>query len=180
MRTLFTLGAIVAAMLVPWSSLAPNWLPDAAGSPVSPSPTKNPGRSVAWLNPALGIMPINQNDVSGNLTESAAADEVAGGSRVVCENGVCRVVDDLSPDSIVPPPMAGTSGNALEDRLHSLGATLVRVESDADGDDSRAACGVPVVSGSKVMRRFEACGPTDAEAMTRLAEQIEAWLVERQ
>lgn len=177
MRTLFTLGAIVAAMLVPWTSLAPNWLPDAAGSPVAPSSTKNAGASVSWLNPALGIMPLGHDDAVG---ESGAAAQPAGSPRVVCENGVCRVVDESTAESIGPTASADANLVASEDRLQSLGATQLRVESGADGDESRAACAVPVAPGSKVRRRFEAIGATDSDAMTRLVEQIEAWLAERQ
>lgn len=181
MRTLFTLGAIVTAMLVPWSSLAPTWLPDAAGSPVSTNPTKRYTGPAARLNPALGIMPLSREEyASAEPDESGAAYEVADGRRVICENGVCRVVDEPSVESTESAAFGDTNVVAHEERLQSLGATQLRLDSGTDGDDSRVACFVPVIAGSKVLRRFEASGATDSEALTRLAEQIEAWLQDRQ
>lgn len=179
MRTLFTLVAIVTAMLVPWSSLAPTWLPDAAGSPVSTNPTKKFTGPAARLNPALGIMPLSREDASEQSNDSGAASKVADGRRVICENGVCRFVDKPSVESTEPAAFGESNTVAQEERLQLLGATQLRLESGADGDDSRVACFIPVVSGSKVLRRFEASGATDSEALARLAEQIEAWLQDR-
>jgi hypothetical protein len=178
MRTLLTLGAIVTAMLVPWSSLAPTWLPDAAGSPVSPSPTQKYTGPAARLNPALGIMPLGRDESRAEPGDSGPVGEFADSRRVVCENGVCRVVDEPVSESTAARSESNTVRH--EQRLQSLGATQLRLESAADGDDSRAACLVPVIAGSKVLRRFEASGPTDSDAVTRLVEQIEAWLQDRQ
>jgi len=180
MRTLFTLGAIVTAMLVPWSSLAPTWLPDAAGSSINPNLTKKYSGPAARLNPALGIMPLSREDTIEKSDDSDSASKIAGGRRVVCENGVCRVVDEMFAESAAPVAIGESNSVAHEKRLQSLGATQLRLESGADGDDSRVACCVPVISGSKVQRRFEASGASDAEAITRLVEQIEAWLADRQ
>ena len=179
MRTLFTLGAIVAAMLVPWSSLAPTWLPDAAGSPVSPSPTEKSAGPAARLNPALGIMPLTREESTDLPADSGAAHEVADGRRVICENGVCRFVDEPEAESTAPAAIVESSTVTAKERLQLLGATQFRLESRADGDDSRVACLIPVVFGSKVLRRFEALGATDSEAIERLVEQIETWLKDR-
>ena len=180
MRTLLTLGAIVAAMLVPWSSLAPTWLPDAAGSPVSSSHTEKHAGPAARLNPALGIMPLSREETTETLADSGAADDVADGRRVICENGVCRFVDEPAAESTAPPAIGESNVVAVEERLKILGATQIRLESGIEGDDSRVACVLPVIVGSKVLRRFEAAGATDAEALERLVEQIETWLQERQ
>lgn len=180
MRTLLTLGAIVTAMLVPWSSLAPTWLPDAAGSPVSPSLTQKYTGPAARLNPALGIMPLSRDDATEIPEGPGAADNDPDRRRVVCENGVCRVVDEMLSESAAPAAVGESNTVGYEARLRSLGATQLRLESGVGGDDTRVACFVPVVSGSKVLRRFESVGATDSEALTRLVEQIEGWLADRQ
>ena len=178
MRTLLTLGAIVTAMLVPWSSLAPTWLPDAAGSPVSPISTPKYTGPAARLNPALGIMPLSREDATEGPADSVAH-ESADGRRVICENGVCRFVDEPAVES-APDAIDTSNTVALKDRLRSLGATQLRLERGADGDDSRAACFIPVIAGSKVLRRFEAAGVTESDVLARLVAQIESWLEDRQ
>ena len=102
MRTLFTLGTLVAAVLVPWSSIAPSWLPDAAGSPVSESSVKRSIGPAARLNPALGILPLLLETPDEVRTVAGIADSHGPGALppgVVCENGVCRIVDRPGSES---------------------------------------------------------------------------------
>jgi hypothetical protein len=124
-------------------------------------------------------MPLSREESIEKLADSGAADDVADGRRVICENGVCRFVDEPEAESTTAPASGESIVVAVVERLKMLGATQVRLESGIEGDDSRVACFLPVIVGSKVLRRFEAAGTTDSEALARIAEQIEAWLQDR-
>jgi len=201
MRTLFTLGLIVAAMLVPWSSLAPSWLPDASGSaPASTPPKRNPGPS-ARLNAALGILPVtadesgdldvDQNETadSNGFQELVAAISRMGQpsdsgkdktvSRVVCENGVCKLVDEPAEGSSKAAEMAGKRQQAVLQKLQSLGAMQVRTEKEDDAAECRASCCLPIRPDSSVMKWFKATGVNETEAWEAVLAQIESWLEDR-
>jgi hypothetical protein len=125
-------------------------------------------------------MPLTREESTEKLTDHVPSGEIADGRRVVCENGVCRFVDEPESERAAPNAVADSNVLAVDERLKLLGATQIRVERGVDGDDSRAACLVPVVPGSKVLRRFEAVGASDSDVIARLVEQIESWLQDRQ
>lgn len=197
MRILITLGTLLAVLLIPWTSLAPAWMPDAAGGPISPSLQEKTTGLAARLNPALGILPlpVDEQDGAGSglVSESGPSSvedraglmknqpgELTGSftaegkrSRVVCENGVCRLIDES--ESSTPEG----KGELAYARLRELGATNFRLDESSD-EEARFACLVPISAGSRVRRRFEATGTSGAVAVARAIDNIESWLRDRQ
>jgi hypothetical protein len=181
MRTLFTFVVLVSAVLVPWSSLAPVLLPDASGSAISSGVTKSLVPA-ARLSPALGILPLSARDELGEgdiqpvtaPTDSAANPQTL---RMVCENGVCRLINDpIAAENA--PTHTTVQPDSKRQKLQAIGATQIRVELDSAGE-WRCACSVPVRVGSPVMRRFEATGGSDGQAIQAACRQVEAWLQDR-
>ncbi len=194
MRTLITLGTLLAVLLIPWTSLAPAWNSDAAGGSISSTRQERRSGPAVCLNPALGIVPLasdaqvevgartephfeSAGDVAGTPQQRVGkqSDSITGDSsrsRVVCENGVCRLIDDSESKSVE------SNHEAAYARLTELGASQFRLD-EAD-DEARFACSVPVSAGSRVQRRFEAKGATAVEALAQATSDIEAWLVARQ
>jgi hypothetical protein len=207
MRMLLTLTTIVAAMLVPWNSLAPSWLPDASGSSIEPSSdadAERSGRPAARLNPAWGIVPLAPDEAEGLAVFGAdrdASDEPTQGaadhagtaaagdvlfdpaSDVKCENGVC-VLPDGSRVAESALRSSGANGaaakvNQARERLDELGATQSRIERVAGSDEFRCSCSVPVSEGSRLARRFEATARSEIEAVELIVAQIAQWRRER-
>jgi hypothetical protein len=180
MRSLFTFVMLVSAVLVPWSSLAPVLLPDASGSSIGPGAAKSHKLAVR-LNPALGILPILARDEDSKSPADAsvaAAQNPAAETphlRMICENGVCRLVPDADTLGAAASAHECSKLDANRRKLEELGATQIRVESDTEGQ-WRCCCSVPVSLGSKVMRRFEAAGDSDEQAMQAACKSVETWL----
>jgi hypothetical protein len=180
MRSLFTLLTMVSVVLVPWSSLAPALLSDASGSAIGSGASKSKGPA-ARLSPALGILPLlAQDEGSESFNDSLGqsphrSPSEAPHTRMICENGVCRLVPDADP--LAPNGWAHENAtlNAKREKLEEIGATQVRVEFDSGGQ-WRCSCSVPVSPGSKVMRRFEGTGNTDEQAVQEACRVVESWL----
>ncbi len=217
MRTLFTLGTIVTAVLVPWSSLAPSWLADTSNSATEANAETRPAvtAATARLNPTLGIAPLEAggSDAAGrtasdapsnnlgnaafqgltdligrqNASESSLDTNVELPTGVHCENGVCKLPDGttVATSRLRTAPATKTPrqvSNKIDDlraRLESLGATQIRLDPDAAGDEFRCSCSVPLSLSSRFCRRFEAAAGSDVEAMSMLLAQVEEWRRER-
>ena len=191
MRILLTFVTLVSAVLVPCSSLAPALLQDASGSSIGNSVARS-REPAARLNPVLGILPIgtasDEGAAPGIVTEMAEADtplsrtgELPAAAttdthapRMVCENGVCHLVDDTVP-SPVPAPMSADDQCAALRRFH---ATQIRLQVVEAG--WQCSCSVPVSSGSRVLRHFEGTGATGGEAVEQVCVLIDEWLQARQ
>jgi hypothetical protein len=193
MRIIFTFVALVSVVLVPWSSLAPALLSDASGSAISAS-VPIALAPVARLNPALGILPLAPHDdaneenvqtvtaptdcTAESMTSSTDLAADPNAPRVVCENGVCRLVRDADQPGATTPARAAAQPPSIRQRLEAAGATHIRVELDSIGQ-WRCSCSLPVRPGSSIMRRFEATGSNEEEAIQAACRNVEAWLEDR-
>jgi hypothetical protein len=179
MRSIFSFIILISVVLVPWGSLAPALLQDASGSAISTSKPAVP-LPPARLVPDLGILPITAQDEANEQQPAAAFTDSSDtrGPRMICENGVCRLVDyDVPESSVGAAPELAASTRSSHQKLEAIGATQIRVEVDSQGD-WRCSCSIPLRPGSPIMRRFEGSGKSDEQAIQEAYRLIEVWLQE--
>jgi hypothetical protein len=180
MRRIISVLTLVSAILVPWSSLTPGLLPDASGSAISHGVGKSRWPA-ARLCPSLGILPLLATDEAAEdfdhhaVTTPPDAETQTTHSRMVCENGVCRLVNDS--DLTVAGDGVDEDMQLVECRrkLEEAGASQVKVELDSGGL-WRCSCSVPVRQGSKVMRRFQGAGVSSRQSVEETLKAVESWL----
>lgn len=169
MRSLFTSMTLVSAVLVPWSSLAPASLQSSGG--VSSKRVKKPA---VELSAALGILPLDGDDFPDPPFAFGDSSGHSGPSqtRMVCENGVCRLVTEPASAQDFTEP---SRQSPAQRNLQATGATQIRVESDETGL-WRCSCSLPVTPGSKIMRRFETAAASETQALEAATQAVTAWL----
>jgi hypothetical protein len=175
MRMLFGLVALVSVILVPWSSLAPALLPNASGSAITPGRIVRKGPGVQ-LSPSLGLLPVGPGDDMEEPHEFPAG---SAAPRMICENGVCRLVTDSDPLSAGELPHENSKLDSVRRRLEGTGASQIRVTRDPNGE-WRCACSVPISDSSRFMRRFEVTAGSDEQAVVEATKAVETWMHNRQ